>query len=62
MGMTPVDYMKNYRLDAAARMLREGTRVTEVVYNVGFSSSSYFAKCFKEKYGVLPRVYVASLQ
>lgn len=62
MGMTPVDYMKNYRLDAAARMLREGTRVTEVVYNVGFSSSSYFAKCFKEKYGVLPRDYVASLQ
>jgi len=62
MGMTPVDYMKNYRLDMAARQLREGFRVTEVVDNVGFTSSSYFAKCFREKYGVLPRDYVASLK
>lgn len=62
MGMTPVDYMKNYRLDVAARQLREGARVTEVVTNIGFTSSSYFAKCFKDKYGVLPRDYVASLK
>jgi len=62
MGMTPVDYMKNYRLDAAARQLREKVRVNEVVANVGFTSHSYFAKCFKEKYGVLPRDYVDSLK
>ncbi|MCM1110156.1 MAG: response regulator [Clostridium sp.] len=56
-GMTPVDYMKNYRLDAAAKMLRDGARVTEVVACVGFASTSYFAKCFKDKYGVAPRDY-----
>lgn len=59
-GMTPVEYMKNYRLDAAAEMLRNLERVNEVAANVGFSSMSYFAKCFKEKYGVLPRDYVNS--
>ena len=62
MGMTPVDYMKNYRLDVAASQLREKIRVNEVVANVGFTSHSYFAKCFKEKYGVLPRDYVDSLK
>lgn len=56
-GMTPVDYMKNFRLDAAAKQLREGMRVSEVVDNVGFASTSYFSKCFKDKYGVLPRDY-----
>lgn len=60
MGMTPVDYIKNYRLDIAAQQLRDRVRVNEVVANVGFTSHSYFAKCFKEKYGVLPRDYVAS--
>lgn len=60
-GMTPVEYVKNYRLDAAARMLRERERISDVVDNVGFSSTSYFAKCFKEKYGVLPRDYVNSI-
>ena len=60
MGMTPVDYIKNYRLDAAARQLRERVQVNEVVVNVGFTSPSYFAKCFKEKYGVLPRDYATS--
>ena len=60
MGMTPVDYIKNYRLDVAARQLRERVQVNEVVANVGFTSPSYFAKCFKEKYGVLPRDYYAS--
>ena len=54
-GMTPVDYLKNYRLEHATRLLREGMRATEVASAVGFTSSSYFAKCFKAKYGSLPK-------
>lgn len=57
-GMTPVDYLKNFRLEQAARMLKEGMRVTEVASAVGFTSSSYFAKCFKARYGVLPKDYI----
>lgn len=60
--MSPVDYIKHYRLDCAARMLREGRRVTEVLLDVGFTSSSYFAKCFKNQFGVLPKDYVKSLE
>lgn len=56
-GMTPVDYMRNARLDHAAKLLTEGGKVTEVSQMVGFTSSSYFAKCFKAKFGVLPKDY-----
>lgn len=59
-GMTPVDYLKNFRLDYSVRLLLDGVRVTEVAVLAGFTSSSYFAKCFKAKYGMIPKEYVAS--
>lgn len=53
-GMSPNEYLKNFRLNKAAELLREGCRVSEVSELVGFTSSSYFAKCFRAKFGVLP--------
>ncbi len=60
--MTPVDYMKTQRLERAAQLLRQGHRIIEVADHVGFTSSSYFAKCFRAKYGVLPKDYLTSLK
>lgn len=58
LGTTANDYIRNKRLEAASQMLsRGGVRVNEVCYAVGFSSPSYFARCFKEKYGILPAEY-----
>ncbi len=54
-GMSPNDYLKNCRLNRAAELLKEGYRITEVFEQTGFCSSSYFAKCFKAKFGVLPK-------
>ena len=52
---TPNDYIRTQRLARAAEMLgKGGNRVNEVCYAVGFNSPSYFAKCFKKVYGVLP--------
>lgn len=52
---TPNDYIRTKRLAQAAEMLETGShRVNEVCYAVGFNSPSYFAKCFKKVYGVLP--------
>lgn len=56
-GVTPNDYLKNYRLDKAAQLIREGARINEAAERVGFTSSSYFAKCFKSRFGVLPKDY-----
>lgn len=59
LGTTPNDYVQKKRLAAAAEMLHAGgVRINEVAYAVGFNSPSYFAKCFKKEYGVLPADYM----
>lgn len=60
-GMSPNDYLKLCRLNRAAVLLKEGCRITEVCEQTGFSSSSYFAKCFRAQFGVLPKDYVTHL-
>ena len=57
-GLTPTDFIRNQRLERAAELLRTTSHsVNEIVDLVGFSYASYFTKCFKEKYGVLPKDY-----
>ena len=53
--MSPNDYLKALRMNKAAELIQGGTRISEVAAQVGFTSSSYFAKCFKAQYGVLRR-------
>lgn len=60
-GVTPGDYLKNYRLDRAAELIRSGARINEAAESVGFTSSSYFAKCFKARFGVLPKAFARNL-
>lgn len=49
-------FMKNYRLNVAQRMLQEAgdVNVSEIAYAVGFNDPKYFTKCFKEFFGYLP--------
>lgn len=54
-GHTPVDIIRMSRLNRAKALLAQGSKnVSEVAYDVGFSSPSYFTKCFKDEFGVLP--------
>jgi len=57
-GNTPSDFIKSIRLKRAAQLL-QGSQLTmvEVADRVGFSSASYFTKCFKDMFGVLPTQY-----
>lgn len=59
-GMSPTDYLKVVRLNRASELLRRGKRVSDVYVEVGFSSPSYFAKCFKMHFGCAPREYLNS--
>jgi transcriptional regulator GlxA family with amidase domain len=55
---SPGEFMRNYRLKRAAQILSShGDSVTQIAYAVGFNNLSYFAKCFKELYGVAPSDY-----
>ena len=57
--MTPNDYLKHKRLSVAVQMLQQkNVRINEVARAVGFRSASYFTKCFKAEYGVLPADYI----
>lgn len=54
-GATPVELIRTIRLKRAEHLLHttEST-VAEIAYQVGFSSPSYFARCFREHFGKLP--------
>lgn len=59
LDLTPADYIRLERLKKAAALLKEeGCKVNEVCYRVGFSSPSYFTKCFQKQFGILPKDFV----
>lgn len=57
-GQTATEFIRNIRLKRAAQLLKnEHLNVSEVMYMVGFTHPSYFTRCFKEIYGVSPKLY-----
>ena len=60
-GLSPVDLLKQMRLERAKVLLNSSTKtISEIAYEVGFSTPSYFTSCFKKQYGKLPMELRAS--
>jgi signal transduction histidine kinase/ligand-binding sensor domain-containing protein/DNA-binding response OmpR family regulator len=58
-GLTAVEYIKSIRMKKAAMLLsNKNFTIAEVMYMVGYSNHSYFAKCFHGQFGKTPREYV----
>ena len=54
-GSSPVELLRTARLNRAYQILLTTDKsVSEVAYAVGFTAPSYFTKCFKEEYGMVP--------
>ena len=54
-GSSPVELLRTARLNRAYQLLITTDKsVSEIAYDVGFTAPSYFTKCFKETYGMLP--------
>ena len=54
-GSSPVELLRTARLNRAYQLLLTSDKsVSEVAYDVGFTAPSYFTKCFKEEFGILP--------
>ena len=54
-GVSVNEFIRNVRLEKAKQLIEKGNNnINEISYKVGFTSPSYFAKCYKTKYGHLP--------
>lgn len=57
-GMTPYQYIKNYRMDVAVSLLRQGIAINEIAIQCGFLSTSSFTSSFKKQFGRTPSNYL----
>jgi|SRR5450432_1978945 len=61
-GDSPNTFIMEYRLKEALKLLRKNSgNISEIAFEAGFTSPSYFTKCFKKKFGLLPAIYLNSL-
>ncbi len=62
-GLSTSEFIRNIRLEQAARLLREQKiNVTQVAYTVGFSNLAHFSTIFRKHFGVSPSEYVEKKQ
>jgi AraC-like DNA-binding protein len=55
-----VDYnfnelLRRFRLERARELIKSGKRIGDVCFEVGFTSPSYFSRCFKAEFGSSPK-------
>jgi len=61
-GKTPNEFIKEYRLSKALKLIQKHRgNISEIAFETGFSTPSYFTQCFHKRYGILPSEYGASV-
>jgi AraC-like DNA-binding protein len=62
-GKTPVDCIRTVRLKRAVQLLEKSKlSIANVAYEVGFNNAAYFAKVFREEFGVLPSEFIVEIR
>jgi len=61
LGTTPNNFIKEFRLKKAQALLNSGAQIGRIALDVGFSSQTYFGRCFKESYHCTPKQYQQQL-
>jgi AraC-like DNA-binding protein len=57
-GISPNTFLKQYRLRKALELMaKKSNTLSEIAYDSGFNSLSYFSKCFIKQFGTLPSAY-----
>ncbi len=57
LGMSPNELIREYRLRKALSFLKTERNIAQTTFDVGFSSPSYFTKCFQERFDISPLAY-----
>ena len=61
-GLAPNLLLKDFRLEKAKELMKkQHYNISQITFDSGFTSPSYFTKCFKKKYGLLPMAYLDML-
>ncbi len=61
-GLSPNSLLREYRLLQSLELLKkEGHNISQTTFDTGFSSPSYFTKCFQKRFGMQPITYLKSL-
>ena len=62
-GLSTNELIRKIRLKKASEILLEGHKsISQVMYEVGFSNNSYFAKCFNDEFGLSPKEYINKMK
>ena len=57
LGTKPNNFIKEFRLKKAQELLMNGSQIGRIALDVGFSSQTYFGRCFKESFNCTPKQY-----
>ncbi|MES2849884.1 MAG: nickel-binding protein [Bacteroidota bacterium] len=61
-GLSPNKLLKEHRLEKAKELMKKKNyNISQITFDSGFTSPSYFTKCFKKKFGLLPMAYLDML-
>lgn len=62
-GKSPNTFIREYRLGEALKLLNKNSgNISEIAFETGFASPSYFSKCFQKRYGHSPSDYLLSIE
>lgn len=62
MGYSPNEFIKEYRLTKAVTIIEsQESNISDVAYKTGFTSPSYFSKCFHKRFHILPSDYATAV-
>ena len=58
-GLSPNILLKEFRLEKARQLMKKQRyNIAQITFDSGFTSPSYFTKCFKKQFGLLPMAYL----
>ncbi len=61
-SLSPQEFIREYKLIKALNLIEQGElSLSEIAYETGFGSPSYFSKCFKNRYSIIPSEFNSKL-
>ena len=59
---SPTEFIREFRLKRATELIeKHWGNISEIAFETGFGSPSYFSKCFQKQFGILPSVYIKTI-